>query len=135
MSFSISFISSLRGRVQSRTKWPTFSQLKHLASIEFGVAALTNGFGMAEVVYAKVLAEARFRVTAGTGVFAVGADVGVLATVAALARALLRSNRFLCKCLKSPSAPSARSQKSWKSSITIRLATIKVWWRAERSLL
>jgi len=67
---------------------------------------------MAEVVYTKIVVEVRFRITIGTEVLVVGADVGVLAAVAAIACALLYSNRFLCKCLKSPSAPPARSQKS-----------------------
>jgi len=86
--------------------------LKHLASVEFGVAVLINGLRVAEVIYAKVIIEARFRVTAGTEVFIVGADIDILAAVAAIVCALLRSNRFLCKCLKSPSAPLIRSQKS-----------------------
>jgi len=65
---------------------------------------LTNGLEVAEVVYAKVVVEARFKVTAETEVFVVGADVGVLAAVAAIVCALLYSNRFLCKHFKSLSA-------------------------------
>jgi len=109
--------------------------LKYLISIKFEVVVLTNGFGMVEIVYTKVLAEARFRVTAGTGVFAVGTNVNVLATVAALVYALLRSNRSLYKRFKSPSALPVRSQKSWKLFIIVHLATIKVWQRAKGSLL
>jgi len=67
---------------------------------------------VAKVVYAKVIVKVRFRVTAGTEVFIVGVDVGVLTVVAAVARVLLRLNRSLCKRLKSLSAPPARSQKS-----------------------
>jgi len=76
-----------------------------LVSIEFRVAALTKGLGMAEVVHAKVVAEARFRVVMKTEVLIIGADVSAIAaltTLAALAHALLRSNRSLCKRLKSP---------------------------------
>jgi len=73
---------------------------------------LTNGLGVVEVVHTKIVVKVQFRVTAGTEVFVVGADVSVLAAVAAVVCALLRSNCSLCKRLKLPSAPLARSQKS-----------------------
>jgi len=112
MSFSISFIFSLQRSMQSWAKWPIFSQLKHLASVEFGVAALINRLEVAEVVYAKVVIEVRFRVTAGTEVFVVGADVNVLVVIAAVVCVLLRSNCSLYKRFKSPLALSVRLQKS-----------------------
>jgi len=86
--------------------------LKHLAFVEFGIAILTNGLKVAKVIYTKVIIEARFKVTVGTEVFVIGADINILTTIAAVAYTLLRSNRSLCKRLKSLSAPPARSQKS-----------------------
>jgi len=64
---------------------------------------------MAEVVYTKVMIKARFRVTIGTEVFIIGANINVLAAVAVIACVLLHLNCFLYKCLKSLSAFSTRS--------------------------
>jgi len=98
--------------MQSQTKWPTFSQLKHLASVEFKIAVLTNGLKVAEVVYTKVVIEARFRVTVETEVFIIKTDISVLAVIAAIVYTLLHLNCSLCKCFKSLSASPARSQKN-----------------------
>jgi len=97
--------------VQSQTKWPTFSQLKHLAFVKFEITVLIKELKMAKVVYANVVIGARFRIAVRTEVLIVKADISALAAVAALTYTLLRSNRSLYKYFKSPSALSAKSQK------------------------
>jgi len=97
-----------------------------LAFVEFGIAILTNGSKMVEVVYTKIIVKVRFRVTIEIEVFIVKADRNVLIAVIALVCILLYSNCFLCKCLKLLLTSLVRLQKNWKLFITMYLATIKV---------
>jgi len=83
-----------------------------LALVEFEIVVLTNGLEVTEIICAKIIIKARFRVTAGTEVFVVGANIDILTAVAAVACALLYSNRSLCKYFKSLSALPTKLQKS-----------------------